>query len=240
MSKLDMFFVAVGLAVFISGFVICSNDSSLKRKLDAMFHVVGLAACVAGAAIWCVATPYLGKMVTGGTQPDQVVKVIDNHGSFTYTSSGCAISPSLILTCYHAISSVGDGGNLTIVNSDGSSETASILATDKKNDLALLKVKYKWRAVYKIATFPSKKNQPVSIQGFPKGKNYAQVHGLVRDFIGSPKGFTISDKVIQGMSGGPALNNEKLVVGVVFGSSEREAYCSGLEGIRKLVKKHLD
>ncbi|MEM9047397.1 MAG: trypsin-like peptidase domain-containing protein [Pseudomonadota bacterium] len=136
---------------------------------------------------------------------------VDSTGTGFYVSSD-----GRIVTNFHVV----DGCRQMIV--DGGDE-ASVLATDRINDLALLQHDVT-RAADEIARFaPSgpRLNSDVTVVGYPL---YGLLGGLnvTRGVVSSLKGLRgdetfiqISAEVQPGNSGGPALNARGYVVGVV-------------------------
>lgn len=175
-------------------------------------------------------------------QPNYIVKVVLKEDNAIYTSTGALISHCMVLTCHHCIDNHRTADSMTIVFKDGREVKATYVNDDTEHDVGLLRLEKPVLIMpAKIASEPAKKGDTITIQGFPKGKEYAETQGRVVNFtVNKYPSFIINDNSIQGMSGGPALNEKGEIVGVLFGSTDTESYCGSLEAIRNVTKGKLD
>jgi serine protease Do len=141
------------------------------------------------------------------------------NGSGGACGSGFFISKSRILTANHVV----DSKNFR-VEFDNKYFPVKIIKRDKNSDLALLQIDFESDSFYKISESSPLINEEVRCKGFPRGIWTRCVSvGKVRKF--SKSKHPDSDRfvlqcnvwmnVIPGMSGGPLLNSNNEVVGVL-------------------------
>jgi len=169
------------------------------------------------------------KIITVANVPDYL-QPWQMSGQETTSGSGCIIDGNKILTNAHIIS------NATFIQVNKSGETtkyvARIFAVDHECDLALLTVDdknfFRNSAILQIGDIPET-GEKVKVYGFPIGGDKLSVtEGVVsRVEIGqyshSLRSFLaiqIDAAINQGNSGGPVLQNGK-IVGVAFQSMEK-------------------
>jgi serine protease Do len=148
-----------------------------------------------------------------GAVPPQQVQHYEAAGS------GFAISPDgYFVTNNHVVE---NANKVTVVFNDGTQKTAKIVGTDKRTDLAVLKVDGLTDQPYvKFADTPPKVGDWVMAIGNPFGLGGTVTQGIVsaegRDIGGSSYGdfLQIDAAVNRGNSGGPTFNLKGEVVGV--------------------------
>ena len=142
----------------------------------------------------------------------------DNNGKTLGIGSGFFVKPNLIATNYHVIEGAAKGtaklvGKYTTYNIEG------VTATDKTNDLALLKV-----TAYGIKPLPLGDSDAVRIgatvyvAGNPKGLEGTFSDGIIsslRDKLTKER-LQMTAPISPGSSGGPVLNRKGEVIGVSF------------------------
>jgi serine protease Do len=123
----------------------------------------------------------------------------------------------LIATNHHVI---GDARPITVQLSDGSKHEATIVvASDRKFDLAIIKIdaKRKLKPLPLGDSSSLKQGQAIVALGHPRGLEYSVVAGVLsgkRDFDGVAM-LQLAIPIEQGNSGGPVLDRDGRVVGVV-------------------------
>ena len=145
----------------------------------------------------------------------------------SWSGTGFALKNGYIATNYHVvenannISIYGIGGNSTI------KYTASVIATDKVNDLALIQIKdSQFRGFgeipYKVKTTTSDVGEEVFVLGYPlistMGNEIKLTTGVVSSktgFMGDVALYQISAPIQPGNSGGPLFDNQGNLIGIV-------------------------
>ena len=146
----------------------------------------------------------------------------------TGSGSGFAISRNgIIATCYHVIS---DARRIRIrgINGDfNKTYSAQVYLTDKKNDIALLKIDdTSFRSLPTIPYFVSEKTvsvgSPIYVLGYPlralMGDEIKLTNGIVSSmsgFQGDITSYQVSAPVQPGNSGGPLFDENGVIVGIV-------------------------
>ncbi len=141
-----------------------------------------------------------------------------------WTGTGWAILENYIVTNYHVVDGAktiaikGVNGNTT------SSVTADIVAVDKHNDLAILRIKStKIDGIpYSVSPSQSEVGEEIYVLGYPMtdtmGKEIKLTTGVISartGFQGDPTNYQISAPIQPGNSGGPMFNRKGEVVGIV-------------------------
>ena len=142
----------------------------------------------------------------------------DKSGKTLGIGSGFFVKPNLIATNYHVIEGAASGtakliGKYTTYNIEG------ITATDKTNDLALLKV-----TAYGIKPLPLgdsdtvRIGETVYVAGNPKGLEGTFSNGIIssRRDTDTKERLQMTAPISPGSSGGPVLNRKGEVIGVSF------------------------
>jgi serine protease Do len=132
--------------------------------------------------------------------------------------SGFIISPDgYVVTNNHVVQ---DATKVTVVFDDGDERTATVIGTDERTDLALIKIEGENLPYVKWAESPARVGDWVVAVGNPFGLGGTVTAGIVsasgRDIGGSNYGdfMQIDAAVNTGNSGGPAFNLDGQVVGV--------------------------
>ena len=208
--------------------------------------IVAVVLYIAGvfALVWVV-TP-VGESFSGqvgprvATQPGFVVKVIVDFPRHQDRGSGALIRNDMILTCYHNIRDRRGSETISIEFLDGFTATASVVKTDSTLDLALLRIKPVLYPCVKAALINPANKDTITICGFPMGGKYAEVMGELVGRRSHKSGgpseiFLVNNKSISGMSGGPALDANRDLVGVLFGSNVY-SNCTDIVAVRKFLE----
>jgi len=170
-----------------------------------------------------------------------------------WTGSGFALQEGYLVTNYHVI----DGaGKITIQGAtDIFSESieAQVVATDKDNDLAILKVKGdvpKLSLPYAIKTFTSDVGEDVWVLGYPLTSTMGDEIKLTTGVISSRSGYEGSVTMYQisapaqpGNSGGPVFDKEGNLIGIVcskHAETENVTYAIKASCLRNLVESSIN
>ena len=170
-----------------------------------------------------------------------------------WTGSGFALQEGYVVTNYHVV----DGAkNITIQGTKdifSESVDAQIVATDKDNDLALLKIKGNSPEIslpYSIKTFTSDVGEDIWVLGYPLTSTMGDEIKLTTGVISSRSGYEGSVSMYQlsapaqpGNSGGPVFDKEGNLIGIVC-SKHREAenatYAIKTYCLRNLVESSIN
>lgn len=149
-----------------------------------------------------------------------------------WTGSGFALNNGYICTNYHVI----DGAKSIEINGvQGdftTSYTAQVVATDKFNDLAILKVndvdfKGFGTIPYKVKTSMAEVGENIFVLGYPMTTTMGDEIKLTNGIVSSRTGFQgdvslyqISAPIQPGNSGGPLFDNQGNLIGIVSAKHE--------------------
>tara|TARA_B110000503_G_C7074244_1_gene382218 strand:- start:53 stop:1129 length:1077 start_codon:yes stop_codon:yes gene_type:complete len=147
------------------------------------------------------------KIVAGD---NEVVPAASGSGFFI-TSSGYIISNNHVI----------DGCRKVTLTHNGQEISANVIATDSKNDLAILKSNVRPSRFYELSQDDAKLLDDVIIAGYPLGKRVSAAIKTSKGSITSLAGygdnysnFQTDAALNQGNSGGPIMNHGGNVVGV--------------------------
>ena len=173
-----------------------------------------------------------------------------NH-SGEWGGTGFALNSGYIVTNYHVI----DGAStIEIFGVKGDFETpytAKVVASDKNNDLALLKIGDNsftgfGNIPYKVKTSQSEVGETISVLGYPLTSSMGEEIKLTTGVISSKTGFQgditlyqISAPIQPGNSGGPLFDSDGNIIGVVNSKhtgAENVGYAIKASYLRNLVE----
>ncbi len=163
-------------------------------------------------------TPSVEKLAADAKDAIAVIVYTGRDGKQQGLGTGFVISEGgLIATNYHVI---GEARPITVQLADGTKhEATAVHASDRKLDLAIVKID----ARRKLKTLPLgdsyelKVGQPIVAIGHPQGLEYSVVSGVLsgkRDVDGVSM-LQLAIPIEQGNSGGPVLDADGRVVGIV-------------------------
>lgn len=147
----------------------------------------------------------------------------DSVGKGKWTGSGFAINGGHIVTNHHVI----DGAkSISVERKIGDSKQeylAHIVASDKVNDLAIIKVDgQRWNVPYSIKLQTSDIGEPCFVLGFPltesMGTDIKLTNGIISSktgYQGNVNTYQISVPIQPGNSGGPLFNDQGEIIGIV-------------------------
>ncbi len=126
---------------------------------------------------------------------------------------------------------------------------AELVAADQEHDLAVLRIE---RAdAPKVFEIDSKETleetMPITVFGYPLGDSYvtinnAQVSGFLHDSVGGMRRIKFYGKVDPGSSGGPVVDRNGAVIGVMVEGDRRSegiGYCIPAHELRELMRGRL-
>lgn len=150
---------------------------------------------------------------------NEVVRAASGSG-FYITSSG------YILTNQHVV----DGCRKVTLNYNGKEFVTNLIASDSKNDLAILKSNVRPKRFYKLSPNDPKLLQEVIIAGYPLGKRVSSAIKTSKGSVTSLAGFgdnysnfQTDAALNQGNSGGPIIDETGNVVGVAVANFGKQA-----------------
>ena len=163
-------------------------------------------------------------------------------GSKKWSGTGFALNNGYVVTNYHVVE---DAKSITIsgINGDfNASYTASVVATDKINDLAIIRVSDSRFSEFGTLPYAIDMNQAevgddVFVLGYPLTQTMGDEIKLTNGIISSRTGFQgdvslyqMSAPIQPGNSGGPMFNSRGNVVGIV------RAHHKGTENVGYAIK----
>jgi S1-C subfamily serine protease len=158
----------------------------------------------------------------------EVTVRVRNWGcDFLATGSGFAVTDHRLVTNRHVVEGA---DQLQLDSWDGRSISVAVHRVAYLHDLALIETVEAMSRVAELAAGDPEPGAKVSAVGFPLGGPLAQTRGTVVDLVpGARLGETgkvlrITAEVKHGNSGGPLLDDEGQVVGVVYAGEKRTGY----------------
>jgi len=190
----------------LSGFVHGQEKLSPVSPMDVPTQLAGLS------------TEEFTRLVEQAQRSVVVITFAGRDGRQQGLGSGFIIrEDGLIATNLHVI---GEGRPISVRLRDGKSHPVTeIVATEKTQDLALLKIDARELPVLEIAeSEPLRQGQPVFALGNPQGLTHSVVAGVVSGFRDLEDGMALIQVAIpieQGNSGGPLLDMQGRVHGLL-------------------------
>lgn len=174
-------------------------------------------------------------------------------GGAEWSGTGFALKGNYLVTNYHVIE---DAKSIWIqgVNGDfNTKHTASVVATDKFNDLALLKIEgvtvNTSGIPYSVKTSTSEVGEDVFVLGYPLTSTMGEEIKLTTGVVSSKTGFQgdaslyqISAPIQPGNSGGPLFDGNGNVIGIVSAKhkgAENVGYAIKASYLRNLMESAL-
>ena len=164
----------------------------------------------------------------------------------SYGSGWVVDKKGLLMTNYHVISSAlqdEDKQYKVFVTIKGKTYQVKVVAFDVVNDLALLKIDYRFRRDLRLNLKKMKQGQKLYSLGLPKDLNLSIVEGVYNGIIkqGIYENILMSSPINSGMSGGPTVNRKGEVVGVnvsILLESQNISFCVPVHLVTKLLKRY--
>lgn len=145
--------------------------------------------------------------------------------------SGFVVAPHRVMSNAHVVA----GSESVTVDIDGQTYDAYVVSYDPQADISILDVPDLPAAPLQFAETPATTGTDAVVMGFPGGGNFVATPARVREIIelSGPdiyrtgtverEVYTIRGTVRQGNSGGPMIDREGRVLGVVFGAAVDDA-----------------
>ena len=140
----------------------------------------------------------------------------DGNGAILRRGSGFFVRHDLIATNYHVIKEAAQGA-AKLVGEETKYTIEGIIATDKKNDLTLLKVTVQGINPLPLGNSDTVRiGETVYVAGNPKGLEGTFSNGIISSVREgyNKKEFQMTAPISPGSSGGPVLNDKGEVIGV--------------------------
>lgn len=168
--------------------------------------------------------------------PANVVRVfVEDRGGEQSNGTGTLIRADLIITNWHVVKD--RAGTVRVLFSDWSVYVVKVIKTDKRWDLAALRIEPVLLVPMELGEKP-KHGDTVVVGGYGPGwyeTDSGKVIGFYSPDRNSPGDLIqIDAEVRSGDSGGPILRDGKLV-GVLFGNADG-VYGTNVERVRKFLK----
>ena len=175
-----------------------------------------------GLVLAWLASQLCGAQMSFAQLPAQqpAVPVAPSSPQRVATGTGFFITADgYFVTCFHVI--VGSQ-SITLRNLKGQTFAARVVVADRANDLAVLKAEGSFKPLPVGASGDMRRGAGIVTMGFPnvrqQGIEPKVTDGIINSFSGAnndPRVFQVSAPVQTGNSGGPLVNMEGNVVGVV-------------------------
>ncbi len=174
---------------------------------------------------------------------DAVVTVQAGEGGKKELGSGFIVSPDgYIVTSSHVVAK---SDTATVRLADESTAEAEVVARDKDEDIALLKIDRKHLPAVQFGSSKSlRKGQTVAALGSPLGLEHSVTTGVVSNPAQEHKGHTYiqTDAALNpGNSGGPLIDENGLVVGMnvkVAAGAENVGFAIPAERVCQFLDEH--
>ncbi len=168
--------------------------------------------------------PWSAGRPAGRPHPAVVQVIVPDRTGFSCGSGalvGVKDDLGLVVTNWHVVRDA--AGQIVVVFPDGFRLGATVLGTDRDWDLAALAIRRPQVAPIRLATRPPQPGEPLTIAGYGSG-SYREITGRCTQYVapGVNQPFEmveLSAGARQGDSGGPILNRQGELAGVLFGAA---------------------
>jgi S1-C subfamily serine protease len=207
---------------------------TVPRRLSALLNTSGLPAVLepfSRTPVVAVATPdaaLAGNPVVAATQASVVkVHAIAPSCQKVLEGSGFVLSPDRVMTNAHVVA----GADTVTVAVNGNPYDATVVAYDPSVDIAILAAPNLPAQPLAFADEPAKTGTDALVMGYPGGGDFQATPARVRETIQlsgpdiyrnatvTREVYTVRATVEQGNSGGPMIDLNGRVLGVVFGAA---------------------
>jgi uncharacterized membrane protein required for colicin V production len=212
---------------------------TVPKRLSALLNTSGLPAVLepfSRTPVAPVASPdpaLANNPVVAATRPSVVkIRSVAQSCQKVLEGTGFVISPNRVMTNAHVVA----GSNSVQVYASGNPFPATVVSYDPRVDIAILAVPNLPPPPLAFAQAEAKSGTSVVVLGYPGGGNFTATPARIReaiklsgpDIYRDPKPvtrdvYTIYANVEQGNSGGPLIDLNGKVLGVVFGAAVDDA-----------------
>jgi S1-C subfamily serine protease len=207
---------------------------SVPKRLSSLLDTSGLPQVLepfSRTPVVAVAAPdaaLANSPVVAATQPSVVkIRAIAPSCQKVLEGSGFVLSPDRVMTNAHVVA----GANSVTVEASGNPYDATVVSYDPTVDIAILSVPNLPPGPLAFATTPATSGTEAIVMGYPGGGGFAATPARVRELIElngpdiyrsatiNREVYTVRASVEQGNSGGPLIDLNGKVLGVVFGAA---------------------
>ena len=207
---------------------------TVPKRLSALLDTSGLPQVLepfSRTPVAAVATPdsaLADNPVVASTEPSVVkVRSIAPGCQKVLEGSGFVLSPDRVMTNAHVVA----GANNVTVEAGGNPYDATVVSYDPTVDIAILAVPHLPQSPLAFADSPVKGGTDALVLGYPGGGGFVATPARVREIIElsgpdiyrnstvNREVYTVRATVEQGNSGGPLIDMNGKVLGVVFGAA---------------------
>jgi S1-C subfamily serine protease len=207
---------------------------TVPKRLSALLDTSGLPQVLepfSRTPVVAVAAPdaALAKSpVVANTEPSVVkIRAIAPTCSKVLEGSGFVLSPDRVMTNAHVVA----GSNNVTVEASGSPYDATVVSYDPTVDIAILSVPHLPAGPLAFANAPVTSGTEGIVMGYPGGGGFMATPARIRELIElngpdiyrkatiNREVYTVRANVEQGNSGGPLIDLDGQVIGVVFGAA---------------------
>ncbi len=166
--------------------------------------------------------------VVASTEPSVVkVRAIAPSCQKVLEGTGFVLSPDRVMTNAHVVA----GSNSVTVEASGNPYDATVVSYDPTVDIAILAVPNLPPGPLAFANAPAKSGTEAIVMGYPGGGGFVATPARIRELIElsgpdiyrtatiNREVYTVRASVEQGNSGGPLIDLDGNVLGVVFGAA---------------------
>src|SRR5271168_4500282 len=166
--------------------------------------------------------------VVANTEPSVVkIRVIAPGCQKVLEGSGFVLSPDRVMTNAHVVA----GSNNVTVEASGNPYDATVVSYDPTVDIAILSVPHLPAGPLAFANVPVTSGTEGIVMGYPGGGGFIATPARIRELIElngpdiyrkatiNREVYTVRANVEQGNSGGPLIDLDGQVIGVVFGAA---------------------
>jgi S1-C subfamily serine protease len=207
---------------------------TVPKRLSALLDTSGLPQVLepfSRTPVVAVAAPdaaLANSPVVAATQPSVVkIRAIAPSCQKVLEGSGFVLSPDRVMTNAHVVA----GANTVTVEASGNPYDATVVSYDPTVDIAILAVPNLPPGPLAFANTPARSGTEAIVMGYPGGGGFVATPARVRELIElsgpdiyrnatiNREVYTVRASVEQGNSGGPLINLNGQVLGVVFGAA---------------------